>query len=209
MSTRQWIAKNLSLGGLIKHSGNAVGTVTRVGLYGLGAAAEVAADAAGISNANSIGNAIKTTGEIADIALTKTGEVAGVVADKATETAGQAGGTLAAFGAILAGADDTTVVNAKKIGTVVGSAAVGAVAGVGVANAAVAVAAASGTAGAAATSSGLAALGGGSLAAGGGGVAAGQAVVQGIVAAGSASGTLGQISKEEKQERLPEQNKPA
>jgi hypothetical protein len=191
MSAEKWIAKNLSLGGILKHSGNAAGKVAKLGLQGLGTVAEVAAEAAGSRNAKTIGNTIRTTGEIADIALTKTGEVAGFVANKATEYAGKAGGELAALGAEAVGADRDTIVTAKHVGTVVGSAAVGAVAGMGIAQTAVALAAASGTVGAAATSSGLAALGGGSLAAGGGGMAAGQAVTQGIVAISGVSGAIG------------------
>lgn len=53
----------------------------------------------------------------------------------------------------------------------------------GLASVAVSLAAASGTAGAAATTSGLAALGGG-------GMAAGQAVVNGLIASGAASGAV-------------------
>jgi hypothetical protein len=197
MSVGKWIADNLSLGGILKHSGSAAGKVTKLGLQGLGTVAEVAAEAAGSRNAKTIGNTIRATGEIADIALTKTGEVAGFVANKTTEYAGKAGGELAALGAEAAGADQNTIRTVKQVGTVVGSAAVGAVAGMGLAQTAVALAAASGTAGAAATSSGLAALGGGSLAAGGGGMAAGQAVTQGIVALSSASGAVGGSKKED------------
>lgn len=191
MSAGKWISENLSLGGILKHSGSAAGKATKLGFQGLGAVAEVAAEAAGSRHAKNIGNTIKATGALADIALTKTGEVTGYVANKATEYAGKAGGELVAVGATAAGADREAIATAKKVGTIVGSAAVGAVAGIGVAEAAVALAAASGTAGAAATSSGLAALGGGSIAAGGGGMAAGQAVTQGIVAIGSASGAVG------------------
>jgi hypothetical protein len=197
MSAGKWIAGNLSLGGLIKNSGNAAGTVAKMGLQGLGTMAEVAAEAAGSRNAKTIGNTIRTTGEIADLALTKTGEVAGFVANKATEYAGKAGGELAALGAEAVGADKETINTVKRVGTVVGSAAVGAVAGIGFAQTAVALAAASGTAGAAATSSGLAALGGGSIAAGGGGMAAGQVVTQGIVAISSAAGVVGGSDKED------------
>jgi hypothetical protein len=197
MSAEKWIAENLSLGGILKHSGSAAGKLTKLGLQGLGTVAEVATEATGSRNAKTIGNTIRATGEIADIALIKTGEVAGFVANTATDYAGKAGGELAALGAKAVGADRDTIVTVKKVGTVVGSAAVGAVAGMGVAQTAVALAAASGTAGAAATSSGLAALGGGSLAAGGGGMAAGQAVTQGIVAISSASGAIGGSNKED------------
>jgi hypothetical protein len=196
MSAWQWISENLSLGGLIKHSGSAAGTVVSLGLHGLGSVAEVAADAAGIREAKTIGNTIKATGQIADIALTKTGEAAGFVANKATEYAGMAGGGLAGLGAEALGANQETIQIAKTVGTVVGSAAVGTVAGMSIAQTAVALLAAPGTVGAAATSSGLATLGGGSIAAGGGGMAAGEVVVQGIVAIGSASGVVGGTNQE-------------
>jgi hypothetical protein len=176
---------------MIKNTGSTVGTVAKLGLQGLGAVAEVTAEAAGSRNAKAIGNAFRATGEVTDIALTKTGEVAGFVANKATEYAGKVGGELAALGAEAVDADQATIVTAKNVGTIVGSAAVGAVAGVGMAGAAVALASAPGTVGAAATSSGLAALGGGSIVAGGGGMAAGQAVTQGIVAISSAAGAVG------------------
>jgi hypothetical protein len=192
MSTGKWIADNLSLGGLLRHSGNAAGTLAQLGLHGIGAVAEVAAGATGNPNARAIGDVIRGTGDVANIALTKTGEVAGFVANKATDYAGSAGGSIAAFGAEVVGADRTTVETAKQIGTIIGSAAIGSVVGMGIAQSAVALAAASGTTGAAATASGLAALGGGSLAAGGGGMAAGQVVTQGIVALGSAAGAVRQ-----------------
>ena len=202
MSAGQWIARNLSLGGIIKHTGNAAGTVAHLGLHGLGVVAEATAEATGNKHSNTIGNAIKVTGAFVDIALTTTGEGAGFVADKATEYAGIAGGSTAAISAELAGATPETIARVKTIGTVVGAAAVGAAAGIGIAEAAVAVAAVSGTTGAAATSSGLAAIGGGSIASGGGGMAAGQAVTQGIVAASSAAGAVGRKAKEDYTENI-------
>lgn len=200
MSAGQWITKNLSLGGIIKHTGNAAGTVAHLGLHGLGVVAEATAEATGNKHSRTIGDAIKVTGAVVDIALTKTGEGAGFIADKATEYAGMAGGSTAAIGAEIAGAKPETIARAKTIGTVVGAAAVGAAAGIGIAEAAVAVAAVSGTTGAAATSSGLAAIGGGSLASGGGGMAAGQAVTQSIVAASSAAGAVGRKATENTQQ---------
>lgn len=192
MSAGQWISDNLSLGGLIKHSGSMVGTVAQVGLHGIGAVAEVAAEATGNRNAKAIGDVIRGTGDVANIAITTTGEAAGFVVNKATEYAGIAGGEIAALGAEVVGADRTTIATAKQLGTVIGSAALGTVAGMGVAQTAVALAAAAGTTGAAATASGLAALGGGSLAAGGGGIAAGQAVTQGFVVISSAASAVHQ-----------------
>lgn len=197
MSAGQWITKNLSLGGIIKHTGNAAGSVANLGLHGLGIVAEKTAEAIGSQHSRTIGNALKVTGAVVDVALTKTGEGAGFVANKATEYAGIAGGSAAALGAEMAGAKPETITTAKKVGTVVGAAAVGAAVGVGIAEAAVAMAAAAGTTGAAATSSGLAAIGGGSLASGGGGMAAGQAVPQGIVAATSATGAVGRKTTED------------
>ncbi len=191
MSAAKWISNNLSLGGIIRNTGSAAGTVAKFGLEGLGSVAEVAAGAVGSRDARTIGNVIRATGEIADRALTTTGEAGGYVADKATEYAGKAGGEVAALGATVVGADQSAIHTARSVGTTMGSTVVGVVAGMGVANAAVIAFAASGTAGAAATTSGLAALGGGSLAAGGGGIAAGQAVTQGIVAIGSAAGAVG------------------
>ncbi|PZD73918.1 hypothetical protein C1752_01769 [Acaryochloris thomasi RCC1774] len=198
MAAGKWIAKNLSLGGIIRHTGSAAGTAAKLGLHGLGAIAE----SSGNRNVEAIGSVLRTTGEVAKIALTETGKGAGFVADRATEYAGKAGGELTALGATAIGADQATIATAKKVGTVVGSAAVGAVAEIGVAEAAVALSAASGTAGAAATSSGLAALGGGSLATGGGGMAAGQAVTQGIVGAGSVAGAVGTLNSKEKPQPL-------
>ncbi|QUY43114.1 hypothetical protein [Acaryochloris marina] len=191
MSAKQWVSRNLSLGGLIRNTGNAAGTVANIGLHGLGVVAEATAKAAGNPHHQTIGKSLKVTGAVVNIALTKTGEGAGFVANKATEYAGAAGGSAAAFGAQVVGAQPDTVATAKKVGTVVGAATVGAVAGVGLAEAAVAMAAVSGTTGAAATSSGLAAIGGGSLASGGGGMAAGQAITQSIVATSTTAGVIG------------------
>ncbi len=186
-----WISENLSLGGLIKNSVSIAGKAANLGLQGLGTVAEVAAAAAGSRDAKTVGNTIKMAGGIADIALTQSGQVAAFVANKATEYAGYAGGELAAFGAATMGADRETINTAKKVGNIVGGAAVGLVAGIGVAQIAVGLAAASGTAGAAATSSGLAALGGGSIAAGGGGMAVGQVVTQGMTAISTVTGAIG------------------
>jgi hypothetical protein len=159
MSAAKWISNNLSLGGIIRNTGSAAGTVAKFGLEGLGSVAEVAAGAVGSRDARTIGNVIRATGEIADRALTTTGEAGGYVADKATEYAGKAGGEVAALGATVVGADQSTIHTARSVGTTMGSTVVGVVAGMGVANAAVIAFAASGTAGAAATTSGLAALG--------------------------------------------------
>jgi len=206
MSAAKWISNNLSLGGIIRNTGSAAGAVAKFGLEGLGSVAEVAAGAVGSRDARTIGNAIRATGEIADRALTTTGEAGGYVVDKATEYAGKAGGEVAALGATVVGADQSTIHTARSVGTTMGSTVVGVVAGMGVANAAVIAFAASGTAGAAATTSGLAALGGGSLAAGGGGIAAGQAVTQGIVAIGTAAGAVGATQHENSKQKNSSKN---
>lgn len=197
MSAGKWIARNLSLGGIIKNVGGGAGTIANLGFRAIGAAAESVAGVAGKQDAKAIGDAIRSAGEFTDTALTKTGEGVGFLANKATEYAGKAGAEVAGFSAELANADPSTIATARKVGTFIGAAAVGMVAGLSVADAAVALAAAPGTAGAAATTSGLAALGGGSIATGGGGMAVGQAVTQGIVAASSVSGAIGSANPEE------------
>ena len=164
----KWIGKNLSLGGLVRHAGNGLGTVTNVAVQGVGAVASLASDDP------------KTKQRIKDTCS----YVGKKLDSNITEGSAFAGKGIAK----LLGASEENVKLAQKVGTVVGAVSIGVVAGGGVADAAIAIGAASGTAGAAATTSGLAALGGGSIAAGGGGMAAGQAVANGIVAAGGVSG---------------------
>jgi hypothetical protein len=191
MTVKKWLAKNCSLGGLISNAGKGAGIVAHVGLHGVGIAAEFAADSLGSRHGKAIGNTLKKSGEVANLALTGTGMIAGYVANKTTEYAGVAGGAIAVCGAYAAGANNSTLVMAHKIGTTLGVASVGTLAWVGLAETVVALAAAPGTFGAAATSSGLAALGGGSLASGGGGMAVGQVVAQGIVTLTRTSALLG------------------
>lgn len=185
-NSMQWIGKNLSLGGLIRHAGSGIGTVTNLALQGAGAVAKrFTGDPA---TKQKIKSACATVGNSIDSALTKGGAVAGDGINCGIQVFSRATGHASGAAAKLMGASEENVALAQKVGTVVGAVAVGVVAGAGVADAAVALGAAAGTAGGAATTSGLAALGGGSIAAGGGGMAAGHAIMQGIVAAGGVSG---------------------
>jgi len=184
--TMQWIGKNLSLGGLVRHAGSGIGTVTKLTVQGAGAAASLLADDP--ATKQKIKSTCASAGASLDTALTKGSAVAGDGINYGVQKASVAVGHASGGVAKLMGASEENVLMAQKVGTVVGAVAVGVVAGAGVADAAVALGAAAGTAGGAATTSGLAALGGGSIAAGGGGMAAGHAVMQGIVAAGGVSG---------------------
>ena len=182
----KWIGKNLSLGGLVRHAGNGLGTVTNVAVQGVGAVASLASDDP--KTKQRIKDTCSYVGKQLDSSLTEGSAFAGKGIDYGVQKASVGIGHVSGGTAKLLGASEENVKLAQKVGTVVGAVSIGVVAGGGVADAAIAIGAASGTAGAAATTSGLAALGGGSIAAGGGGMAAGQAVVNGIVAAGGVSG---------------------
>lgn len=184
--TMQWVSEHLSLGGLVRHAGSGIGTVTKLTVQGAGAAASLMADDP--ATKQKIKNACASAGKSMDVALTKGSAVAGEGINYGVQKASVAVGHASGGVAKLMRASDENVLVAQKVGTVVGAVVVGVVAGAGVADAAVALGAVAGTAGGAATTSGIAALGGGSIAAGGGGMAAGHAVMQGIVAAGGASG---------------------
>lgn len=184
--TVQWIGKNLSMGGLVRHAGSGVGTLSKVTVQSVGAAASlVASDPA---TKQKIRSTCATVGTSVDKVLSQSSEMAGNGINYGVQKVSQAIGGASGIAAKLVGASQQNVALAEKVGTLAGAVIVGVVAGAGIADAAVALGAAAGTAGAAATTSGLAALGGGSIAVGGGGMAAGHAVMQGIVAASGASG---------------------
>ncbi|WP_075383815.1 hypothetical protein [Acinetobacter pittii] len=182
----KWIGRNLSLGGLVRHAGNGLGTVTNVTVQGVGMVASALSDDP--KTKKSIKDACSNVGKTLDSSITKGSAVAGQGIDYGVQKASVGIGYASGGAAKLLGASEENVILAKKVGTVVGAVSIGVIAGGGVADAAIAIGAASGTAGAAATTSGLAALGGGSIAAGGGGMAVGQAVVNAIVATGGVSG---------------------
>lgn len=197
MTWKKWVGENLSLGGIIKHTTSAAGTVSKYTLKAVGRTAEFVGNQFNSDIGKSINSGCQIAGDVCDSALTTGGKYLGHGVNKSIEVAGVVTGEAVGLGFELAGAEEKTVANAKKVATVVGAAGLGLVAGVGAANAAVSMAAAAGTTGAAATSSGLAALGGGSIAAGGGGMAAGQAVTSAISAAGAASGGATLIKDDE------------
>ncbi len=181
-----WISRNLSLGGLVRHVGAATGKVARCGIEGVGMAAGLM-----ISDATKKEECRLKSRDFAKKFDTGVAGVSSVVGDKintVVQAASIAVGEVSGAVVRLAGASDDTVATTRKVGTFVGSVAVGVAAGTVVAGAAVSLGAAAGTSGAAATTSGLATMGGGAIAAGGGGMAAGQAVIGGIVAAAGASG---------------------
>lgn len=181
-----WLAKNLSLGGLVSNIGAGIGTVTSAVASGIGSVASYCTNDK--SQQKYLKDTCDSAGSTIDESLTKGSGVVGDFINDAINTVGDIVGSVSASAAQSLGATKENVDLTRKVGKVVGAASVGLAAGVGIANAAVAASAAAGTAGAAATTSGLAALGGGSVAAGGGGMAVGQAITQGIIAAGTASG---------------------
>jgi hypothetical protein len=184
--TLQWIGKNLSLGGLVRHTGSGLGTLTNMTAKGVGAVASHIATDPGTKQRIKI--TCLNVGKSVDSALTTGGAAAGDGINygvrKVSEAAGHASGGIAK----QMGASDENVLLAQKLGTVGGAVMVGMVVGAGVADVAVALGAAAGTAGAAATTSGFASLGGGAIAAGGGGMALGHTIAEGIAAAGGLSG---------------------
>lgn len=182
----QWIAKNLSLGGLVSNAGSGIGSVTKAAAKGVGATAGLLIQ--NQEKKQSFKDACDSAGQSMDGAVTDFGAAVGGGINYGMQKVGEVSGSVSGSVAKRMGASDENVIIAQKIGAIVGTAAVGMAAGTGIADAAVAASAATGTAGAAATASGLAAIGGGSIAAGGGGMAAGQAVVSGIVTAGTVSG---------------------
>ena len=184
MGFAEWAGKNLTLGALVRHTASATGKVGKYTLKGVGLAAE----AVGGDVGNSIRKGCDVAGDGLDKGLSVTGAAVGKGVDATMQAVGTAGGGAAAWVVEQRGGTEKDVAMARKVGTVVTTAGVGMLAGGFAAESLVAAAAAPGTAGAAATTSGLAGLGGGSVAAGGGGMAAGQAVVNGVVAAGTASG---------------------
>lgn len=185
-TTLQWIANNLSLGGLLRNSASVIGSATNYTVQGVGFAASHFIEDP--TTKSKIRETCCAAGKIIDEGLTKGGEIAGTGVNKIVQFTGEVVGEASGGIAKLAGASEENIILAKKIGTVAGAAGVGILASAGIGSVAVSLSAASGTAGAAATTSGLAALGGGSIAAGGGGMAAGQAIVNGLIAGGAASG---------------------
>lgn len=192
-NTTDWISKNLSLGGIVSNIGSGIGSASSLVANGIGSAAGIfttdektkkylqeSCDGAGSAIDNGLKRGSATVGDFINFAVNTFGDAVGNVSANAAETFG---------------ASNENVEMTRNVGKVVGAAAVGLVAGAGIANVATAVGAAAGTSGAAATSSGLAALGGGSIAAGGGGMAVGQAVTQGIIAASTASGLASTTNK--------------
>ena len=182
----QWIGKNLSLGGIVRHTGSGLGTVTKWTAEGTGGVVNLFVDDP--KTKQKIQNACASVGKSADSICTTGSAAIGEGIDFGVQKASIGVGYASGGAAKLMGASEENVKLAQKVGTIVGAVTVGVIAGGGIGDAAIAIGAASGTAGAAATTSGLAALGGGSIALGGGGMAAGQAVVNGIVAAGGISG---------------------
>lgn len=183
--TSNWIAKNLSIGGLVDNAVWATGKVVKGTVSGTGFVVSQFYDDE--EKQKSIQEGFDNVGSIVDKGFTVTGSTIGSGINKGIEYTGKGAGALAGGIAKAGGASEETILTTQKVVNLGTTVAVGALAGMGIAGAAVAASAAAGTAGAAATTSGLAALGGGSIAAGGGGMAAGQAVVNTIVATASAS----------------------
>lgn len=187
----EWVNRNLSLGGLVRHAGNATGIIGNLGVQGVGLALSAVVDDPDAktkirSGSRRIGGAVQG-------GLGAVGTVAGKAVNHTVQAAGNLTGEAAAALAGAAGASPEGVATARGVGKLAGSAGIGLVAGLGVADVAVSLAAASGTVGAAATTSGLAALGGGSIASGGGGMAAGLAVTHTIVGGSALSGLASQV----------------
>lgn len=137
MSVLKWVAKNLSLGGLVQNAGSAFGAGLRL-----------------------IGAETAAKGVVGSTAVA--GEVINATVRKAADVTGGA----VAGAAEAMGASNENVERARKAGKFVGAVAVGVAGGSLVDAALIGSLAASGTAGAAAFTSGTAALGGGSMAVG-------------------------------------------
>lgn len=177
--TSEWVGRNLSLGGLVRHTGKAVGVAARVTINGAGAAAGYCVKEP--ETRAKIRNACAATGDTVDNAFSKGAAAVGNGVNTGIQAASRGAGKGGAFIAERCGASPENVALTENVCRVAGALVVGAVAGMGVADGLVALGAVAGTAGAAAATSGLAAVGGGSM-------AVGQVVVQGIAAAGAATG---------------------
>lgn len=173
-----WLAKNLSLGGLVGHAAGAVGSATKGTVKGGAYAASFMTK--DNEKRDQIRSRAESFGVKLDDQITVGGKAAGKVINKTIQTGSATVGKISSKPAEWAGASPETVAKVEKIGTVTATVAAGLMVGDYVSSAAIAAGAAAGTAGAAATTSGLAALGGGSIAAGGGGMAAGLMTTAGI-----------------------------
>jgi hypothetical protein len=185
MAWQKWVAENLTLGGIVRNVGSALGSTAKVALSGVGVGVQVVGRNS--ENASAFRRGCESTGESIDAALTVAGEGVGFVVNKTLELSGRAVGGVAAAAASGAGLSVDKVNQVRTVGTVIGTAGVGLLTGMGVTHS-IAVVAAHGLHGAAATTAGLAHLGGGSVASGGGGMALGQVVSSGAAAGGAVSG---------------------
>jgi hypothetical protein len=191
----QWIGRNLSLGGLLRHAGTGVGKAGKYGAKAAGAAAALVVR--NPSRKREIADSYASAGDNFDDSMAAFSAKAGHSLNYGVQQFSKGTGKVCGSAARAVGMSEPNVEFAEKLGTVAGAVGIGLVVGGGIAEVAIAAGAIAGTSGAAATSSGLAALGGSSMAVSGGGVIAGTAVVDGIVSAAAVSGAATMADDEE------------
>lgn len=127
----EWIGKNLSLGGLVRHAGNGLGTVTNITAQSVGVVASLCTDDP--KTKKNIKDTCSNIGKTLDSGITKGTAVAGQGIDYGVQKVSVGIGYASGSAAKLMGASEENVILAKKVGTVVGAVGIGVVAGGGMA----------------------------------------------------------------------------
>ena len=180
-----WIGQNLSLGGLLRNSGTAVGETLNITCEALSYGLSLTPiDEKKIFKTQ---ENLTQAGKFLASSMQKAGNSCGHLVDNVVISSSKAGERICEVVAQKSGFSDENTLVAKKFGSLIGALAVGVVAGGGLADTLIMGSAIAGTTGAAVTTSGLAGLAGGSLVSGGGGMVVGQAIAEGITAFAAAS----------------------
>ena len=130
----QWIGKNLSLGGLVRHASNATGTVARVAASGTGSL--IAPLIAGNPDEQAALKAkFSSAGTAIDNAVTKGGGKAGDFINYSIQKVSQGTGAVTGHAVKAMGGTEQQVQVATRVGNVVGAAGAGLIIGVGIADA--------------------------------------------------------------------------
>jgi hypothetical protein len=201
----KWIGQNLSLGGIVRNSGVVIGETLDISCEALSFGLSlIPLEEKKSSKSQEI---LIRTGKNLATTMQKVGTSCGGFVDKVTTSSAKVGEQLFEAAAKKSGLSDENTLVAKKLGSMTGALAVGAIAGGCLAEALIISSAVAGTTGAAATTSGLAGLAGGSIASGGGGMVVGQAIAQGITTVGAASGLATLACKEDETSAIPPHSK--
>ncbi len=108
----EWIGKNLSLGGLVRHAGNGLGTVTNITAQSVGVVASLCTDDP--KTKKNIKDTCSNIGKTLDSGITKGTAVAGQGIDYGVQKVSVGIGYASGSAAKLMGASEENVILAKK-----------------------------------------------------------------------------------------------